>query len=1016
MSEQEEDMRFEILGPMRVIVRDRELAVRAGRDRTLLAMLILHANHTVPMGGLVDALWAESPPKDGRGQLQGCVSRLRKQFAGVGVSCPVINTEPEGYRLLAGGATVDLLEFRRLIDEARVAANAGRRYEARAQYRSALALWRGPALASIDRGTIQEAAAGLNEERARAVEECIDLELVLGGAGELVSELTDLIRQDPYREPLHAALMLALYRADRQADALAAYQRVRRTLVAELGQEPGVALRKLHQRILAGDPELRPSLPTASTKSDSAQPATSHLPRTVADFTGRDADVSWLLETADQADPYAPLVVTIDGMPGVGKTSLAVRVGHLLRSRFPDGQLFIDLHGHSEHRPVDPAAALSSLLRQIGVSAPQIAADLDDRIAQWRAELATRRVLVVLDNAATGTQVNALLPSNPGCMVLVTSRRRLVDLDSARPRSLETLKASAAVALLERIVGARVREDQDAAAEVAKRCGYLPLALRLAGARLVHRPGWKMRDLADRLTGHDSRLSALSVGDRTIADTFGLSYTHLSSDHQRMFRLLGLHPGDHFDVYAAAALADVNLDDAARLLDGLINVHLVDEPHTNRYRLHDLVRLYASQLAVSSDSDHERKAAIERLLDYYLHATATATAHLKTRRNRRTLRSSHPMRSDLINERHTRMEWLEMERPNLVAAVHCAAAYGNHRYTSQLACAIWRFLYLRGYVDDIFSTHQLGLVAAEHIDDIDTTATMHSYLASAYYLNGFYNEAAGHVQQALAHYVRAKDGIGEAVAQRNLAAIYAYDRRKRRAVEECERALTVATRADDLTAVANTVASASGISILIGDHWDALAFGRRALALARRLGDERCFALALGNLGAAHARLGQHRPALRLLRIALRLRRHTHNRWDEAETLNELGGIYRTFGRFDEAVAHHRLALTIVRESGFRQEECAVCNEFGRTLREAGDVTGALELHQRALTVATKIRHRYNIARALDGIAACLRETDPASACQHWLQALELYRELEVPERHEVERQLAALPAHATGG
>jgi DNA-binding SARP family transcriptional activator/tetratricopeptide (TPR) repeat protein len=1003
-------MRFEILGPVRIWAQNRELPVTAGHEQTVLAMLILDPDNTVPIERLVDALWSDNAPRSARGQLHSCVSRLRKHLTEGGLPGQVIVTDPAGYRLRTGVVAVDLLEFRATVADARVAATAGRRTEARARYRAALGLWRGPAFAGIDRPAIRRAAAGLEEERARAVEECIEVELRLGGGGELVGELTELVHQHPYRESLHAALMLALYRADRQADALAAYQRVRRALVSELGQEPARALRELHQRILSGDESLR-SVTRPTSDGGPPSPGAGHgLPRTLDDFTGRDADLAWLLEIAGQPDAYAPRVLAIDGMPGVGKTSLAVRAAHLLKPRFPDGQLFIDLNGHSEHRPVEPAAALDTLLRQLGVPAAQIPAELDERVARWRAELATRRALVVLDNAATSSQATPLLPASPGCLALITSRRRLVDLEGAHPRSVDLLDPTDAVALLERIAGHRVADEPEAAAEVAKRCGYLPLALRLAGARLAHRPHWRVQDLADRLSDPDTPLSELTAGDRTVADAFALSYGQLPPASQRMFRLLGLHPGEHFDAYAAAALANIHLHDAQQLLDNLVDAHLVQEFPANRYRLHDLLKSYATELTGTADPEQDRAHAIEQLLDYYLHAVADASLHLETRNSRRNFQPGEPMRPDLARERNAQgTEWLDEERSSLVAAVHYAAALGCHRYTWQLARAMWRFLFLRGHLDELVGTHRLGLAATEHLNDADAAAAMHNYLASAYFLNGYYDEAAEHVRHTLTRRLRTGDRIGETTARRNLATVYAYGGLHREATDECERALAVAAKSDDLNAITYTALNASAISLMLGRYHAALTHGRRALILGRELGDEHCLGTALGNVGIARARLGQTGPAFRLLRAALRVRRQAHDRWGEAEALNVLGAVCRAFRRFEDAIVHHQQALAIVQEAGFRQEECAVYNEFGLTLREAGDLGGALELHQRALDGATKIRHKYSTARALDGIAACVRLQDPESARRHWLKALQLYEELDVPERHELARQLAAL-------
>jgi DNA-binding SARP family transcriptional activator len=1004
-------MRFEILGPLRVRAQTREAPVTAAREQVLLAMLLFNADNTVPLERLIDGLWSGEPPRNARSQLHSCVSRLRKHLTEGGLPGQVLVTDPAGYRLRADANAVDLLEFRALVVEARAAAVDQRRAEARNRYRAALALWRGPALAGIDRPAVRRAAAGLDEERARALEECIEVELALGGAGELVSELTDLVHEYPYRESLHAALMLALYRADRQADALAAYQRIRRTLVAELGQEPAPALRELHQRILSGDQTLRSARAGDAAGPDPPSPTAGHcLPRTLDDFTGRHADLAWLLETASQPDPYAPLVLAIDGMPGVGKTSLAVRAAHLLKARFPDGQLFIDLHGHSEHRPVEPSAALGTLLRQLGVPAAQIPAELDERAARWRAELATRRVLVVLDNAATNAQATPLLPASPGCLALVTSRRRLVDLDGARPRSVDTLDPTDAVTLLERIAGRRVADEPDAAAEVAKRCGYLPLALRLAAARLAHRPRWRVQDLANRLSDPATPLTELSTGDRSVADAFALSYGQLPPASQRMFRLLGLHPGEHFDAYTAAALAGLRLNDAQHMLDELVDAHLVQEAAANRYRLHDLLRTYATELVTSTDPDSDRHTAMGHLLDHYLHAAAAAANHLESSDSQRNFRPGEPLRPDLIAKHHMRgTDWLEAERPILVAMVQCGAAHGRHQYTWQIARAMWRFLELRGHLDDLSMTHRLGLTAAVHLGDTHAAATMHNVLARAYARIGDLDKAIDHARRMLLERQKTGNRIDEAIARRNIAILYAQNGNHAEAVAECERALTAARLSGDPQTLATTVSNAGDLHLTLGQYDKALQLSRHGLLLAREVGDDELIAIGLGNVGRVRARLGQPEAARRLLLAALGARRRTGNRHGEAETLNDLGTVHRALGDLDEAIACHHHALTIMREAGFRQSEYDANNELGQTLREAGHVAAALELHEDALAGTMKIRHKYGQARAHDGIAACVRNTDPATANGHWLRALQLYRELEVPERHDVERQLATL-------
>lgn len=1006
-------MRYEILGPLRVVADHRDIPITAGRERALLAMLLLRANQVVPVSQLVEVLWAARTPRDVRGQLHGCVSRLRRRLGEAGGQAIV--TEPAGYRLRADAHDVDLLEFRELVSTARAATREGRQEAARASYQAALDLWRGPALADIDRDELHSTADSLEEERVAVLEERIELELALGLGGELVSELTELVHRYPYRERLHAARMLALYRAGRQADALAAYQQVRQRLVADLGQEPGPGLRELHRRLLAGDASLRPVAP-GSVEVRPAGPQRHCLPRTIADFTGREADLAWLTSAADQADPYAPLVLTIDGMPGAGKTSLAVRAAHLLAPRYPDGQVFLDLHGHSEHRPVALADALDSLLRQMGVPSAHIPADLDERIVRWRAELATRRVLIVLDNAASSAQVAPLLPAGPGCLTLVTSRQRLLDLDGARPRSIGTLTPAEAVALLERVGGERVRDEPDAAAEVAQRCGYLPLALRLAASRLAHRPSWRVRDLADRLAD-STPLAELSAGDRTVADAFALSYAHLTPGSQRAFRMLGLHPGEDFDAAATAALAGLDLREAGRRLDELVNANLVEERLAGHYRLHDLLRTYASELGERMDSAADRDRALDQLLDYYLHAALNADGSVEARQTRETSALGPPHRPDLVGEPGARgAGWLLRQRRNLLAAVRHAARTGRDHHVCHLAAATWRFLYHHGHTDDLLATNRAALAAAQRLADPAAAAHAHNRLAAAFYRNGQYRYAAEHLRAVLASEPARLDPARKAITLKNLALVYAEWDSHADAIAHGEQAVALAQECADPIALASSLINLGHVYLLAGRFDEVLRVCRQGLRQARQAGSIRLMTSAIANLGIARARLGRYRQAHRLFTAAVAVRCRFDDRYNESDALNELGVLYREMGDLPKAIAYHRQALALVREVGYLAGECAVQNELGRTLRTAGDLAGALECHQRALADATRIQGRYHQARALEGIAACLRDTEPEQARRHQQQAQAIYRQLALSRHRRVERQPSGRATPALAG
>ncbi|MFD0741511.1 BTAD domain-containing putative transcriptional regulator [Phytohabitans flavus] len=406
-------MRFGILGPLRVGGTE-DGTVTAGRDRVVLAMLLLNAGRVVSVDRLMAAMWDGAPPNTARGQLQTCVSRLRRSLA-VTVGDEVIVTDPAGYSARIAPDDLDAAVFSTLTAQARAAADGDRLEAARDAYRAALKLWRGPALSGIASRAVQRGAAALDEQQAVAIEECVEVELRLGRERELLGELTDLAERYPLRERLRTQLMLALYRAGRQADALAVYREARTVLAEDLGIEPGPALREMHQRILVGDV----GVPGDERRS---HPPARCLPRTAADFTGRNDVVARLVEAVERADPSGPVIQLIDGMAGSGKTTLAVHVATLLSGRYPDAQLFVDLHGHSERRPLEPSAALVTLLRQLGVPSERIPPSPDERVALWRTELAARRVLVVLDNAGSTAQVGPLLPAAPGCLALVTSR------------------------------------------------------------------------------------------------------------------------------------------------------------------------------------------------------------------------------------------------------------------------------------------------------------------------------------------------------------------------------------------------------------------------------------------------------------------------------------------------------------------------------------------------------------------------------------------------------------------
>ncbi|MDP9798188.1 DNA-binding SARP family transcriptional activator [Catenuloplanes nepalensis] len=976
-------MWFGILGPLRAARDGVDAPVAAGRDRVVLAMLLLNSLHVVSIDQLVDALWDSSPPATARGQLQSSVSRIRRAFAEAGLPAELIVTDPAGYRLVADPEQVDVNVFDRRLAQARLAVEKEAWSEAREHFRAALSLWKGPALAGITSPAVRRAAAALDEQRLLAIEDTFDVELRLGLERDAIGGLTGLVERHPLRERLRGQLMIALYRAGRQADALAVYRDAREALAGELGIEPGPALREVHRAILTGEVE------TTAAPREVTLPVRA-LPRTVADFTGRAEAVDRLVRAVEEADFDGPVIQVIDGMAGSGKTTLAVHVANLVAPRYPDAQLFIDLHGHSLRRPLDASAALVTLLRQLGLPGDRIPVDIDDRVALWRSELAARRALVVLDNVASTAQIAPLLPASAGSLALITSRRRLLGLDAVRPESLPVLSESEAIDLLARIAGDRVRAEPEAAAEVVRYCGHLPLAIRLAAARLAHRPRWRVADLARRLAGR-SALPELAAEERTVASAFDLSYAHLPAVAQRVFRLLGLHPGERFDAFTTAALAGLPLDDAQDVLDDLVDWHLVEEPQAGRYRLHDLMREFASGLA-ARDPLPERHAAVGRLLDFYLHAADASTVDMEAHSSGDVRGWGPAQRPDLVEALPSKLRWLEDERAGLIALADRAIGAGHAHYAWWLARAAWRFLYVNAYHDDLIVLHERGLAAALLAGDDAAVAQVLNYLASSYYRTGRYSDAVTHLTESLRLRERIGDDRAVATTRGNLSAVQLMMGLLPEALANARAAYAVWERLGDDRGRMLHLPKMGFVAAMMGRHDEALHYHRRHLLLACERRDQHNVSVALGHIGAVRVRMGAADAAARCLTAALRRQRGIP--YNEAEVLNDLGTARRLQGRLAEAEQHHQEALRIMRTVGDRHGEALVGNDLAATLCAGGDEAAAVEAYRRSLAVSVQIGHRYEQARALAGLGECL--PDPEEARVHRERAQVIFNEMGV--------------------
>jgi DNA-binding SARP family transcriptional activator len=598
-------MRFRVLGPLEVSVSDgTPVSVSAPKHRVLLSILLLHANHRVSADRLATAVWPGGPPRSAGGLLRTYVCGLRHSLRlGEPGVLPRLVTRPGGYELTVATEDLDLSLFEDLSARGLSALDHGNPAQAAPLLRAALGLWRGePAEGACLDADTETVAASLREQRLAVEEAWARAQFALGDDRELVLRLAELAAAHPFREHLHSQLMLALYRAGRQAEALSVFTGLRRRLVAELGSEPSQPVRDLHERILRGDPGL--AGPARSWLEGLGQPvAPRQLPPGTADFTGRRENLGRLAGAARAGVP----AVAICGPAGAGKTALAVHWAHQIADRFPDGQLFVDLQGYSPGSPVATAEALRRFLSALGTAPDRIPPDQEEASALFRSLVAGKRVMVLLDNAGSAGQVRPLLPGAAGCLAVITSRSRLPGLlarSGGTTVGVGPLAASEAVSLLRALLGdARVDAEPAAAAAIAARCAYLPLAVRIAAERAAHRPQMPLARLAAELAAEHDRLDALTAGEdpgTAVRSVLSWSYRGLPPAAARLFRLLGLHPGPDISVPAAAALAGTSTTDAARLLETLADIHLLEETAPGRYHLHDLLRAYAAERATTS--------------------------------------------------------------------------------------------------------------------------------------------------------------------------------------------------------------------------------------------------------------------------------------------------------------------------------------------------------------------------------------------------------------------------------
>ncbi|WP_198667314.1 AfsR/SARP family transcriptional regulator [Glycomyces dulcitolivorans] len=904
---------FRVLGPVEILRDGQRLGPTTPQQRCVLAVLLLDLGHVVSIGRLVSALWAADPPASARNSLRVYVTKLRKLLA----ADPEIGlvTVGDGWRLDCDPARVDLYRFRALVEQARNGAGA----EAGPRLREALALWQGPSLADASGDALTGALVeGLEDERLAAVEDRIAWDLESGAGQAVAPELSVLVAEHPLRERLTQLLMSALHASGRTAEGLAAFHRTRRRLVEELGIEPSAVLRAEHQRLLAASGDAGAAVV--------AGPLPQQLPGDVSVFAGRADQLSrldGLLEDAEREDRM--LIAAVAGIPGSGKTTLAVHWAHRVKDRFPDGQLYLNLRGfEATGEAVAPGDALARFLEALGVATARIPAETDARSALYRSVLARRRVLIVLDNARDEAQVRPLLPGSTGCAVVVTGRTELAGLAARRGAHLLALdvfdRAEARDLLVGRLGPARVAEEPEAVARIIDRCAGLALSLTMVAARAGARADFSLSSLAAELDSGEVVLDAFASADASVdlRTVFSWSYLQLSPEAARLFRLLGLHRGPDAGLGAVASLAGIGAPAAGRLLRELCRMRLVAEHAPGRFDLHDLLAAYAAELGEALDAPSVRRAALGRLLDHCLHTAHAAADLVAPHRSPIPIGDPDPgAQIAAFGDDAAATAWFAAERHVLTGAVAAAFEAGFDDHVWQLAQCLATYLRREGMGADWLATQRLARSAADRLGQTRAQAVTGYGLAAAQIRYGDPQDAEANLLAALRYF----EELG------------------------------------DLDWQGNTFAMLCLGSEAVGDYAAALAYAVEGLERHRRAGYLPGQARALNNVGHCRARLGDFDRALRDCREALELLVGLDDPVGEGNALDSLGFIHSRLGEFDLAIECYRRSFASLHLRGERYLAAVTLHRLGDAHVAVGDRGAALEVWKRALGMFEALRH-----------------------------------------------------------